>query len=174
MSRECPVIDGNLSLRTLAEEFFLRTGRRCFLVLESGRQSGLITVHELKRVERERWPLMTVSQVAIPLNRIHSVSPDAEVAQAMDIMVRENINQLPVISNGELAGVITRRGVLQFLKAHGGVEGCLTAVLPQYTRSVSVPTRLPPASFMPVFTMASMFAVFGVAALESVLMVLVI
>jgi predicted transcriptional regulator len=32
------------------------------------------------------------------------------------MMVRDDVNQLPVISNGKLAGVISRGNVLQFLQ----------------------------------------------------------
>ena len=37
MSEDCPMIDGRINLRALAEDHLLRTGRRCFVVLENGR-----------------------------------------------------------------------------------------------------------------------------------------
>src|SRR5262249_35749702 len=52
MERDCPVVDGRSNLQTLADEYLLRTGRRCVLVLEDGRVVGLITSHEIKQVER--------------------------------------------------------------------------------------------------------------------------
>jgi Zn-dependent protease/CBS domain-containing protein len=116
MSENCPRVDGNTDLRTFAEEYLLRTGRRCFVVVENGRELGLVTVHELKKIDRTRWPFTTVSQIAVPLEHLRTVSLDTDVTQALEIMVREDLNQLPVISNGKLVGVISRSDVLQYLQ----------------------------------------------------------
>jgi len=122
MSEDCSTVDGNTNLRTFAEEYLLHTGRRCFVVLANGRQSGLVTVRELKQVERERWPTTTVSQITLPFDRIRTVSPDTDVTQALQIMLREDMNQLPVISNGKLAGVISRADILQFLQTQAELK----------------------------------------------------
>lgn len=122
MSQDCPTVDGNLDLRTFAEEHLLRTGRRCFVVLQDTRQLGLVTVHELKKIERERWLSTRVSEIVIPFNRMRTVSPDTNITQALELMVREDVNQLPVISNGQLAGVISRGHVLQFLQTQAELK----------------------------------------------------
>jgi Zn-dependent protease/CBS domain-containing protein len=122
MAEDCPTVDGNLNLRTFADDYLLRTGRRCFVVLQNGRELGLVTVHELKQVERQRWPFTTVSDIVLPFDRIRTVSPDTKVTQALEIMVREDVNQLPVIANGKLAGVISRGNVLQFLQTQAELK----------------------------------------------------
>jgi CBS domain-containing protein len=122
MTVDCPTIEGTISLRAFAEEYLLRTGQRCFVVLENGHQAGLVTVHELKRIERERWPFTSVAQVSIPIDRIRTVGPDTNVTQALEMMVRDDVNQLPVISNGKLAGVISRGNVLQFLQTRAELK----------------------------------------------------
>jgi Zn-dependent protease/CBS domain-containing protein len=122
MSEDSPTVDGNTNLRTFAEDYLLRTGRRCFVVVENGLQAGLVTVHELKQVDRQRWPITTLSQIALPFDRIRTVAADMDVAQALQIMVRENVNRLPVISNGKLAGVISRADILQFLQTQAELK----------------------------------------------------
>jgi Zn-dependent protease/predicted transcriptional regulator len=116
MSKDCATVDGTMNLRIFAEEYLLRTGRRCFIVLENGRQAGLVSINELKDMKRERWPFTTVAEIAIPLDHIKTVSPDTPVTEALQIMVRENANQLPVVSNGTVIGAITRVNVFQFLQ----------------------------------------------------------
>jgi len=122
MSEECPSVDGNTNLRTFAEDYLLHSGRRCFVVVENGRQAGLVTVHELKHVDRQRWPFTTVSEIALSFDRIRTVSPDMDVTQALQIMLREDVNQLPVISNGKLAGVISRGHILQFIQTRAELK----------------------------------------------------
>jgi Zn-dependent protease len=116
MSQDCPAIDGNMNLRTFAEDYLLRTGRRCFVVLQNGRQWGLVTINELKRVERNRWPFTTVADIAFPLEQLRAVSPETSLTSALELMAREDASQLPVISNGKFVGVIGRGNVVQFME----------------------------------------------------------
>ncbi len=122
MSGVCPTIDGNVSLRAFVEDYLLRTGRRCFVVPRNGHKLGLVTIDEMKQVERERWPFVTVSEVARPLDRVRTVSPDTPLSQALELMVIEHLNQVPVVANGEFVGTISRSDVLQFLQTRGELK----------------------------------------------------
>lgn len=113
---DCPTVDGRTNLQTLADQHILRTGRRCFMVVENGRIAGLITTHELKQADRARWPYTTVDSVMRPLEQIRTVGPDSSVVEALERMGREDVNQLPVVSDGRLEGIISRGHVLQLLQ----------------------------------------------------------
>lgn len=117
MARDCPTVDGNSNLQTFTDEHLLRTGGRCFIVEEQGRIAGLVTAHEVKAVERSKWAFTTVDNVMLPLERLRTVAPETPVADALDLMGREDINQLPVVSDGRLEGIIARGHILQLLQA---------------------------------------------------------
>ena len=123
MERDCPTVEGHLTLRDFVDEYLLRTGRRCFIVVQNHNVSGLITPHEIKQVDRERWPLTSVQSVMRHLDQVRSVTPDTPAIQALEIMTREDINQLPVLSNGHLEGVFSRGHVLRFLQTHAEMQG---------------------------------------------------
>lgn len=116
LDSDCPTVDGRSNLQTLADDYFLRTGRRCFLVVENGRVAGLITPHEIKQVERAQWPYTTVDTVMRPLEQLRTIAPDAPVVAALEAMARDNLNQLPVVSDGQLKGTISRAHILQLLQ----------------------------------------------------------
>jgi Zn-dependent protease len=116
MSRDCQAVDGNMNLRSFAEDYLLRTGRRCFTVLQNGRQLGLATIDDLKHIARNRWPFMTLTDIAHPLDQLTSVSPETPMPQVLDVMARQDLNELPVISNGELVGVISRGDVFRLMQ----------------------------------------------------------
>ena len=115
MTRDCIQVDGNTNLQTFVHEFLLRTGRRCFLVAEKGTFTGLITLNEVKDIPQERWPFTTVYDVMVPPERLRTVTPDTSVAEALEIIGRENIHQLPVVSNGRLEGMISRDQIMNQL-----------------------------------------------------------
>ena len=117
MERHCSVVDGRSNIQSFVDEHLMRTGRRCFIVLENNAVAGLITTHEVKEVPRARWPYTTLSDVMRPLDQLHTVSPDTPLMSALETMATQNINQLPVVSDGRLQGVISREHVLQLVKA---------------------------------------------------------
>jgi Zn-dependent protease/predicted transcriptional regulator len=116
MTQNWPRVDGLDNLQTLVDEHLLRTGHRCFVVEEKGRIAGIITPHEVKAVPRARWPYTTVDEVMQPLDRLHTVKPDTSVTEALETMGREDVNQLPVIKDGRIAGIISRAHILRTLQ----------------------------------------------------------
>jgi Zn-dependent protease len=116
MTKECVAVDGNTNVQQFVEEYLLRSGRRCFVVEQNGQILGLVTPHEIKELDRQRWPYTTLYDVMRPLDRLHTVSPATPIMEALETMGRDDVNQLPVVTNNHLEGVITRANVLQFLQ----------------------------------------------------------
>lgn len=114
MSRDCPIVDGRSNLATFAEEV-LRTGNRCFLILENGKVTGLVTPHEVKAVERSQWPYKTVFEVMKPLDQLRTVTPDTPASEALETIGRQNVNQLPVVSDARLEGIVSRDRIVRYL-----------------------------------------------------------
>jgi Zn-dependent protease/predicted transcriptional regulator len=117
METGCPVVEGRQSLQTVVDDHLLRTGRRCFLVVDDGRVAGLLTPHEIKGVERTRWRDTAAESVMRPLAELWTVEPDTPVLEALEAMGRENVNQLPVVSGGRLEGMISRGHLMRLLEA---------------------------------------------------------
>jgi len=122
MTTDCPKIDGLSNVQTFVDEHLLRSGRRCFVVEEKGRIVGIITPHEVKEVERAKWPYTTVDDVMRPLDQLHTISPNMPVSDVLEKMAREDVNQLPVVRDGQLDGVISRGHILQVLKTRADLN----------------------------------------------------
>jgi Zn-dependent protease/predicted transcriptional regulator len=122
MRRDCPVVDGRTNLQDFVEQQVLRSGDRCFVVTEKGSVAGLVTLHEVKAIPRPRWRYTTVDTVMLPLQRLHTVSPSSPVTESVEIMGRDDVQQLPVLDNGRLLGVISRGTVLQFLRTRAELQ----------------------------------------------------
>ena len=81
-------------------------------------------------MDRARWPYTTVFDIMRPAADLHTVQPETPLKSALEIMSRENLNQLPVVANGDFAGVLTRARVLSYL--HNRME--LQALKPGTSR----------------------------------------
>jgi Zn-dependent protease/predicted transcriptional regulator len=118
MTRDCPTVDAWLNVQNFVEQELLRTGRRCFIVIEKGEIVGLVTPHEIKRIDGAKWAFTTLRDAMVPLEDMRSASPNRPLLSALELMNREDLNQLPVISNRHLEGVLSRAQVLSYLQTH--------------------------------------------------------
>jgi hypothetical protein len=116
VERDCLEVDGNENLLTFVNEHLLRTGKRCFLVRNGPDVEGIVTPQEIKGTDHARWPYITVAEVMRPVDKLRAVTPDTPVSEAMEIMAREDVNQLPVVKDGHVEGFISRGGVLRLLQ----------------------------------------------------------
>jgi Zn-dependent protease/CBS domain-containing protein len=119
MSRECPEVDAGLTLDRLISEHMLPLGTRCFPVIEGGLLRGLLTLHNIRGVPQERWGTTTVEQVMTPLQELKKVGPDVELWTAMQNMTEEGVNQLPVMDDGQLLGMLGRDNIVSFIRIKG-------------------------------------------------------
>jgi len=123
MTRDCPTVDGWLNVQNLVEQELLRTGQRCFIVVDKGKITGLVTPHEIKQIDRAKWPFVTLHDIMRPLEDLQSVTPDTPLTSALESMSRYDLNQLPVVSNSHLEGVLSRAQVLSYLQTHAELRG---------------------------------------------------
>ena len=116
MSRDFPVVDANTNLQTFTEENLTRTGRRFWVVTLNAQPEGIITPNEIGTVPRNRWPYTTVADVMRPLDATRTVNPNTPVTEALEVMAQQDLNQLPVVSERGLAGLISRAHILQLIQ----------------------------------------------------------
>ena len=116
MMTDCPRIARWLTLDVLVDQAVLPSGRRCFPVMEDDQVFGLLTLHRIKRVPRERWATTRVEEVMIPLVELKTVRPDDDLTVVFERMTAENVNQFPVMENGRLLGMVGRDNMLAFLR----------------------------------------------------------
>jgi len=75
-----------------------------------------MTPQRVKETPREAWPTTTVAQVMLPAERLKPVQPDEELWTAWEEMAADEVNQLPVVAEGRLLGVLRRDDILGFMR----------------------------------------------------------
>jgi len=116
MSSDCAMIGRNLDVQTFVDQYLLGSRFRCYVVTEDGKPMGIITPQEIRTIPRSEWPQRTVADAMVPLNRLHVITPETPAAEALNEMASEDVNQLPVLDQGRLVGVLSRGNVLDFLR----------------------------------------------------------
>jgi Zn-dependent protease/CBS domain-containing protein len=117
MSRNCVTVNRGMSLQEFVNSYLLTTGQRCYSVEDQGRLVGLITPRDVGAIPRELWDTTTVREAMRPLEDLHIITPDTQVTDALKLMAGNDVNQLPVVTNGTLQGVVSRSQLMQLLQA---------------------------------------------------------
>ncbi len=116
MSQQCSAIPGDLRLDRLVHDHILGSGNRCLFVADEGALQGLVTLHNVKAVPRERWSEATASQIMTPVGELLSARPDEDVFTLLQRMDEADVNQAPVMGNGRMVGMITREHLLRYIR----------------------------------------------------------
>jgi len=116
MTRECLQLPGNISVAELVEHHLLKSGARCAMVMDGERFRGLVTLHEVKKVSRDDWPLTPLQAVMVPETELAHVSPSTPVEIILQKMNEQDISQIPVIDRGQLLGIIRRDRLLALVQ----------------------------------------------------------
>ena len=122
MLRDCVTVNRSMSLQEFVDTYLLKTGQRCFAVEDHGRLVGLITPRDVGAIPRERWDKTTVREAMRPLEELHIITPDTQVLDALKLMAGNDVNQLPVVANGTLQGILSRSQLMQLLQARSELQ----------------------------------------------------
>ncbi len=109
-------VPANISLQQLVDATFLPGALRYALVMQDSHLVGLITLGDIRHIPRERWGQVSVSQAMIPLARLHVVTPQQSLSDVPPLMAGRDVNQLPVVQNGALVGILSRDAIVQYLE----------------------------------------------------------
>jgi len=109
-------VPANISLQKLVDEYFLPLGLRSAIVTQVDQLAGLITLSDIRHVPREEWGQVPVGHAMIPQDRLHVVTPQQNLNDVLPLMVGRDVNQLPVVQDGRLVGVLSRDAIMRYLE----------------------------------------------------------
>ena len=118
MTHSYPTAGGSMTVQSFVDDALLRTGQRAFFVADGGTIEGLVTPHEVKQIGRDRWPGVTLHDIMRPMKDLRTVTPDEPLIKALETMSRYDLNQLPVVSNSHVEGMLSRAQLIAYMRTH--------------------------------------------------------
>ncbi len=73
----------------------------------------------IKKVPREEWRDVKVSDVVGSHSRRWEVFPETDVIKALELMLNEDRGRLVVTDGGKVIGLITRNGIARYMQIMG-------------------------------------------------------
>jgi CBS domain-containing protein len=112
----------DVTVATLIEDYFMRGNRRAVPVVADGRLVGMVTVGDVKEVPRDRWPTITVGEVMGGRDRVVAVSSRDTLQKALEALAAGDFEQVPVVDDGDLVGVVTRADIVRQLQLREALD----------------------------------------------------
>jgi CBS domain-containing protein len=110
-------VDASLTLSELVDGYFLRYHHNSFPVVENGRLRGIVSLEDLKEVERDQWGRATVADVLDPALIPYALHPHDPAEKLLHLIMRRGFDRLPVVDDmGAVVGIVTRRDLMATIK----------------------------------------------------------
>jgi len=116
MTQHYTTVPPDITLSQLVEGYVLLKGQRFFLVADEGGFKGILTLRNIKSAARSDWDKTPVAQVMVPADRMKAARPEQDVLSIMAELNENNINQMPVVRDGQVIGLITRDNLRRALR----------------------------------------------------------
>jgi Zn-dependent protease len=107
-----------VSLRSFVDDYVMGHEQRAWPVMEDGRLRGLVSLSDVRKHPRERWPDVHVRDVMTPVAELLTVGPNEASERALVLIAQRGVNQLLVLDDGRLVGVVRREDILRWLSLH--------------------------------------------------------
>lgn len=117
MMKDIEVISPDLNLNQVVEDYFINLKKECFPVAnEQANFIGTISLNDVRSVPKDEWQKTAVKDAAKPASSDRYINSQEEAITALMQMSQENKDQLLVVDDGELKGLITKRDISGLIK----------------------------------------------------------
>jgi Zn-dependent protease/CBS domain-containing protein len=122
MKKDFVTVDGSTTVAAFVETHLLHHDQRSFPVTSADRMIGLISIDDVRNVPRDRRSVVTVGEVMTPASELATLSTENNAHEALQTLGTRQVDQLPVVKDGALLGLIRTRDIIRWLSLHRSAE----------------------------------------------------
>jgi CBS domain-containing protein len=112
------------SLRDVVDHYMLAENVRAVpVVADHDHLVGLVTVDEVRRFPRDEWATIAAADAMLPLEKVTTATPDESLIDALRDLSETDADELPVVTHGDLVGLLTRNDVMRFIQVRHDLDG---------------------------------------------------
>ncbi len=116
MTVDCPVVPSDITVNRLVQGYIFPSGRGFFMVADEGRLKGIVALHNIKSVSQQKWEMTQVKEIMTPVDKLNVAHLDQDALSILEQMDENDINQMPVVSEGRVIGLVDRNNLIRLLR----------------------------------------------------------
>lgn len=122
MQTNVMTVTAHVSIADFVDDYLMQSEQRAFPVIEEDRFIGLVGMDDLRNAPRESWDTKPVQEIMKAAERLPILGPDASAVEAVSLLNAGRGDEIVVVAQGRLLGVLTRDGLGKWLAIHGDEE----------------------------------------------------
>jgi Zn-dependent protease/predicted transcriptional regulator len=119
MTRDFETVSPALTIQQIVDDYVLRRRDHAYPVADGDHLQGIICLHDVKAVPRQRWTSTLVREVMTPWEKLATVSVEDDGNTVLTSMNTHNVGQLPVVEGDRVIGMLRRGDVIRFMQLRG-------------------------------------------------------
>lgn len=123
MQRRLDTVDAHLTVAEFERDYVLPTDQQVFPVVDRGRLLGLVRAADIRRVPRDERERVEVETLATPIGGAPALSPDDDAIDAVQRLAETELEQIPVLEDGHVLGLVRQQDVIKWLSLHAEDRG---------------------------------------------------
>ncbi|HQW51516.1 MAG TPA: site-2 protease family protein [Tepidiformaceae bacterium] len=116
MRADFPSVVPGSPLQSIVDDIMVGQGERAVMVANGGAVLGILTVSDVRAIPRDEWRGTPAQTAMTPRDRIVTVIATTPAVEVLVLLGEKRLNQVPVLDDGRMIGMITRREILERLQ----------------------------------------------------------
>jgi len=116
MTEHVVTVDWLVSVDELVRDYIYRHQFTNFPVFNRDEFIGMVSLADVKTVPKELWGFKQVRDIMTPVDQVPSLKPTDDVTEALSRMVTDDLGRMPVVDDGRLVGIVSRRDIMNLFK----------------------------------------------------------
>jgi CBS domain-containing protein len=109
-------VDWLISVDHLVHDYIYKHQFSSFPVFDRDEFIGLVSLEEVKTISKDLWGFKQVRDIMTPMDLVPCLKPTDDAADALSRMISGDIGRMPVVEDGRLMGIVSRRDILNLFK----------------------------------------------------------
>jgi Zn-dependent protease len=146
MARDFRVVDAGMTIRQFAETYLLEDNHPpVYYAASEGRYRGMVTVEEIRNLERSQWDVRSLHDIVKPLLSIPSVREHTPLTEAISQLEDLALPRITVLSPADaVAGILDRGDIVRAIADRLGLR-----VAPAMIQRIKEEGQYPPGLQLP-------------------------
>ena len=116
MTENLITVDWLTSINELVENYIYKHQFANYPVFNRDEFVGMVSLEGVKTISKELWGFKQVRDIMTPVELVPCLKPTDDATEALSRMVSEDIGRMPVVENGHLLGIVSRRDIMNLFK----------------------------------------------------------
>ena len=116
MTEKIVTVDWLTSVEELVRDYIYRHQFTNFPVLNRDEFIGMVSLEGVKTISKDLWGFKQVRDIMTPVELVPCLAPADDSSEALSRMISGDIGCMPVVQDGKLMGIVSRRDIMNLFK----------------------------------------------------------